>query len=718
MRFKSLELRNFKGIKQLKVNFSKLNLILGPNGSGKTSVLEAIAFILTDSLNSKLNDYIHWDADSFKIAAEFEAAGSSYHYTIDYGKQTKRKLVVDGKDTFLQSDAVGHIKSIINPVLTSGSALAMQTGSLPDLDETGVKRLESYRKLFGMNKIDKVIDLMSKDLQAIRQSTDSLRSEIEFMEQREYLFQEVPELGDKSEIQIKLDILETEKTSYEEAKEKYEKYLRDLEEFKTRQTEKAELSQDIELAKNRLGTLVLQSIPEYDENEIEALSKEISSVEKEQLENKYAWQSFYESQDTNLKLNNRLNVVKTKLSKLILPRILPLDFSKEDVKDLVSDVNALKAKVEELKTKESLAKDGRCPTCGQDFIQDSSVFEHERNNTEALIAEKDAKINSMQTKLDEFDEHQKLKAVNQETRSTLEAQVSELETDIKAISMPEAPKEVNYEDKLQSLYQKQQQLLEIREKSKRIEEENRQAETSRIEIEAGIKQKAERLKELSNSLEPDLVSKPTFDFDSYEFLKRELHIYEQRKSEIERIVSYNTKLKKEKASNDDKIKSKRDELDKQFFQLKLLEETRSKISKEFSSYLIEKGTKYITLKMNDFFGRCYNGRYKLLLKQDKKSIDFFYSADGGSYRPVQVASGWEKSLISLSIMLARSSLYNLGFIVLDEMDSFANPEKSLTVYENLLEYEGLDQIFCVTHKKETQEFLQNEARANVISLAV
>lgn len=48
MRIKHLKLLNFRNHQRLEIDFEKTNLILGPNGSGKTSILEAI-FLLSTS---------------------------------------------------------------------------------------------------------------------------------------------------------------------------------------------------------------------------------------------------------------------------------------------------------------------------------------------------------------------------------------------------------------------------------------------------------------------------------------------------------------------------------------------------------------------------------------------------------------------------------------------------------------------------------------------
>ena len=48
--FRNIEIKNFRGIEHLKIDdFSKVNVFLGQNNSGKTTVLEAIAMLMSMS---------------------------------------------------------------------------------------------------------------------------------------------------------------------------------------------------------------------------------------------------------------------------------------------------------------------------------------------------------------------------------------------------------------------------------------------------------------------------------------------------------------------------------------------------------------------------------------------------------------------------------------------------------------------------------------------
>ena len=52
MKIKSVEIRNFKAIREFKGEFGKLTTFIGPNGGGKSSILHAIAWLFSGDLKT------------------------------------------------------------------------------------------------------------------------------------------------------------------------------------------------------------------------------------------------------------------------------------------------------------------------------------------------------------------------------------------------------------------------------------------------------------------------------------------------------------------------------------------------------------------------------------------------------------------------------------------------------------------------------------------
>jgi len=72
MFLKKIDLTNFRNFKKLSLDFSKLNIITGPNGKGKTNILEAIYLLsCTKSFRTAKNsDLVLWGRDFSRIVTD------------------------------------------------------------------------------------------------------------------------------------------------------------------------------------------------------------------------------------------------------------------------------------------------------------------------------------------------------------------------------------------------------------------------------------------------------------------------------------------------------------------------------------------------------------------------------------------------------------------------------------------------------------------------
>jgi len=59
MKINRLYVKNFKNIKEVEIDsFNRINVIVGDNGQGKSSILSALSFVFTGSLEEKMDQYI------------------------------------------------------------------------------------------------------------------------------------------------------------------------------------------------------------------------------------------------------------------------------------------------------------------------------------------------------------------------------------------------------------------------------------------------------------------------------------------------------------------------------------------------------------------------------------------------------------------------------------------------------------------------------------
>jgi len=591
MYINNLELQNFKNISNKKFKFNKINLFQGNNGSGKSSTLESLVFLLSDYLSGKMSDYIKWGESKFSIYSEFD----DFSYLIEYDKTTKRKLVTK-QEEYIGSDAVKYLKEFINPTIALYSNISIQGQSTQLLFEKPTARLDKFKLLFGINDIDKAVENIKEKIVECRKQIEITESEISILKNKKYTYFEEYELPDFSLLEEKVKKLENEKIEHEKLKSEYDKYLMRLMEYNTAQMKVKEIQNNIN------------------------------------------------------QIDNKLKILEEQKKSIVIKRIAKPSKTPEEIQKLQNEELTLKSEVYILEKKYEAIKNGLCPTCGSLFTSDNiEAVYNEQLKLKEDYKNLSQKVSMLKSEQDEYEKIVQKNNINKEKLNTIQTNIQGL-NDTKTV----------YEKTLN-------ELIEIK--------------------------------------KPDEVNKPYFDDSELESLKKELYIAKEKKENLEKIKEMNRKIKLEESENIKLINEKENLLDELRKKERLLETARKVLGKDFSSYLIDEGTDYVKNKMNELFARAY-GRYKVTLTRDSKGVDFYYSSeDKDILTTIDLASGYEKQLLSVSFRLALATLHKLGIFIFDEIDSDSSEENSLRLYKTILS-QKYSQIFCVTHKEMTKEYLQ------------
>ena len=100
MKLKTLELRNFRNIEHALAEFDpQINFFVGKNGQGKTSILEAVGYLLTlrSFRGASVDEMVHERHPAALAVAQFEEADWQAQVQVSLDKSLGRSIQVNGK---------------------------------------------------------------------------------------------------------------------------------------------------------------------------------------------------------------------------------------------------------------------------------------------------------------------------------------------------------------------------------------------------------------------------------------------------------------------------------------------------------------------------------------------------------------------------------------------------------------------------------------------
>lgn len=726
MKINELHIKNFKNLKDVEFNFKdqKVILFLGETGNGKSSVFDALAYVLTDSLDEKLSEYIRWGQKEFEINCSFTHLNHTYDMSIVAGKTTKKLLIIDAKtdieSVYQNSEASKKLAEVIDPVLTKYSAISTQGQSTQLLFDTPSNRLKKLREILKIDKIIDASDSIKEDIKLEKEKLDKIQSEINVLEGLTFIYMDLPKLWDITKIENEYKELTLKKSLYDKDLISYNNYLTALEKYNEAQSKINDITLKIKiLESDKEGTKLKDEII-FDEAIYKKLSDDINLCEITKIKYEQSIKDYetYVKQKDSIQLD--ISKYEKDLDRSKLLRIKPESHNEYQIEELRSKITPFNISNAELGNKLKLVNQGKCPITQEECTQvmslnkDDIINEIENNNIK--IIELSAELKLAITDKERFDKETKEQETLRQQKQSIYEKVDMLEKqllNITAIDKPDYGIDFNNDislmkSKLEKLNQDKKQYEEIKDYNTKITLRLNAIDTQII----SYKRQEIDHESITN---PDKILEPIFDIEYYNSIKLNMDLYSQKKDEYDNVVTFNKKLKENENLSKDKINVLTETIQNIRSTIRILEESKTLIEKPFSGYLIEKGTLFIKEKMNAFFQKSY-GRYQITLGQDKNSVDFFFSDGVHKETPCGMASGFEKQLISIACRVALTSLQNLGIIMLDECDSESSSEKSLNLFKNLLEEKCFSQFFIISHKQDTQEYLSNAVNSGVYEI--
>ena len=384
IKIKTLKLENFKGIKDLTIDFKETTNIYGDNAVGKTTIFDAYSWLLwdKDSLNRK----------DFAIKP-YDKDGEEVH---------NLESVVEGDFSFDDTDL--NLKKIYKEVWTKkrGSTQAEFTGHTTDyyINSVPVKKKEYNERIESVLSEDN-FNLLSNPLY--------FNQFLVKTERREILLSLIEDVKPEDIIAKNKDLEELDLETYtvdelkKIAKDSAKKINKDIESIPARidELDKSKIHDiDFDALEFRKRS-TLPAIKEIDEKLADAskmaegmteITEKITALQKEKsdLAEKYQNKCF----EVNLKNKNvSLEIEQDKLA---------LEEAKKNIESLKDLVEKSREEWQEVH-KEQYQGDFKCPTCGQDLLPDQiekTMANFNKKKSEKL-ANIEEKAKDLKTKIEE-----------------------------------------------------------------------------------------------------------------------------------------------------------------------------------------------------------------------------------------------------------------------------------------------------------------------------
>lgn len=166
MKITALELHNFLSHEDTRVEFdgARLVTLVGANGAGKSSILDAALFTLYDAARGKTDDLVRLGATDMSASIEFDFAGNAYRAvrgrTTRAGGKTFLELQVRDGEAWrpLTADSIRETQAAIEKLLhvdaaTFTSAVFLRQGSIAQfVDATPAERKRVLGSILGLDR--------------------------------------------------------------------------------------------------------------------------------------------------------------------------------------------------------------------------------------------------------------------------------------------------------------------------------------------------------------------------------------------------------------------------------------------------------------------------------------------------------------------------------------------------------------------------------------
>lgn len=624
MQLEELSLQNFISHKSTEIKFQPgVNMIIGPNASGKTSILESISYSLVKAYKKgNADDLIKNGTNELKVSLDFYANGKKWRVSRNRKRMGSPESVLkekEGDKFHVATRGERAVTKEVQDIIALDKSLFLNSvyvrqGELLDLIEaTASERKKIIGKLIGINEIEKAWGDMREVIRHFERKKERIEIELKEKETPQKLkekrkkLEKLREEIHKSEEEVKqlreeVNQLNEEVKNLEVKKEEYHKLEQKIESLSNEASKKNKKIDEIEATPQKIDEIQEEIeeaalSKEEKEKRVEDLTEELAASrevrdKKEDLKIKYHRKRLKElrkeinslEDEFHGRLEQIADTVSIPPSKVSLGNVkqkirqekaeIKKEF--EDLRQQLSDLEHKKGESQgelkqqkELKASTKRAK-GKCPVCGSDLTpaHKEQLLEEFKESIKHLREEIKAYERKLKEKRHKLEEVKKTKEKLQDVSiDILERQSEELDQ--------KKEKKSNHKEKARQARRKLKKFASKR-KIKPTVLENLKSRIEKMEEQKETLLKEEKeVDEKISSLERKKVK-----------TKQELKKKKELKRELGRLKESIEKLKQERKSHEfdpetyKKVKEKAKEKEKALSNLEgVLKEKRKKKEK-------------------------------------------------------------------------------------------------------------------------------------------
>ena len=659
IKINKIRLKNFTCIDEADLDLSNDSFIfiLGENGSGKSSLLEAIAICFAErKKSSSYNEYVKLGTKECTIYME----ATIYNEPIIFDCRIESKAAalfrtITWKDKKYINSECSKLLDELNLTFYSDIIFAMQAES--DLvGMTPVQRSKLFREIFNF-KFEEELSKLDSDIENAKNNINVLTGKIEVAQSSlksldlNNNFNEVPLPFTEEEYNNKLKEIDLLEESIENSKKQNEGYLIAVNLVKDKEASVKDIKSDIE------KTISLQKL-------------NASKIE-EYIDNKELYKSKVDEKQT---IEQTLSTLKSEIDK---KKKKLEDFNRQLV-NANSNKVSIETIINDLKYKQALILSGSCPTCGKDYTL--------ADNTK-VVKELEDRNSELNTALDSIKNIEIFIDSNKSQICEIESQIEKTSKTLYDVNFKISELNKTLSKDLTELESEKQNLIDTYEHlNKRLKIEEHDLEEASYLLK-GYSLSSVDTSKLSRLMD-DIVSYQNAVEKNQQLIKDKIKWEETKK---------NLQLNLEEFTH---------QLNNTNIELKNNMEVKDLINNKFTNYIIVGVCSTLTNEMNKFIQEIFPN-IRVVVTLLNKGIGIHYYPTNSSEKSIssRMASGFQKELISLSFRVALCKMHGMSFSFFDEIDSSSSQKNSEIVINYLMTSSIFNQLFFITQKKTTIDYI-------------